>query len=54
MVAARQTALEAVYTADFNPMLGTDRTEVDPLEFVAKVLIHDLYRLRYTVPDKNR
>jgi hypothetical protein len=26
-------------------MLGTDRIEVDPLEFVAKVLIH--------VPDKN-
>jgi len=26
-------------------MLGTDRTEVDPLEFVAKVLMH--------VPDKH-
>jgi len=26
-------------------MLGTDRIEVDPLEFVAKVLMH--------VPDKN-
>ena len=36
---------KVVYTADFNPMLGTDRIEVDPLEFTAKVLIH--------VPDKN-
>ncbi len=29
-----------VYTAGFNPMLGTDRIEVDPLEFVAKVMMH--------------
>jgi hypothetical protein len=36
---------KVVYTADFNPMLGTDRIEVDLLEFTAKVLIH--------VPDKN-
>jgi len=36
---------KVVYTADFNPMLGTDRIEVDPLEFLAKVLMH--------VPDKN-
>jgi len=36
---------KVVYTAAFNPMLGTDRIEVDPLEFLAKVLMH--------VPDKN-
>lgn len=34
-----------LYTAPFNPMLGTDRIEVDPLQFVAKVLMH--------VPDRN-
>ena len=49
-VALSRIALDAdggqvVYTAEFNPMLGTDRIEVDPLEFVAKVLMH--------VPDKN-
>jgi len=36
---------KVVYRVDFNAMLGTDRIEVDPLEFVAKVLMH--------VPDKN-
>jgi len=34
-----------VYRANFNAMPGTDRIEVDPLEFIAKDLIH--------VPDKN-
>jgi len=29
-----------IYRANFNAMLGTDRIEVDPLEFVAKVLMH--------------
>ena len=36
---------KVIYRANFNAMLGTDRIEVDPLEFVAKVLMH--------VPDKN-
>ena len=35
-----------VYTADFNPMLGTDRIEISPFEFLAKVLMH--------VPSKNK
>ena len=37
---------KVVYTAEFNPMLGTDRIEVDLLEFLAKVLMH--------VPNKNK
>lgn len=37
---------KVVYTAPFNPMLGTDRIEVDALEFIAKVLMH--------VPDRNK
>jgi len=36
---------KVIYRANFNAMLGTDRIEIDPLEFVAKVLMH--------VPDKN-
>ena len=36
---------KVIYRANFNAMLGTDRIEVDPLEFVAKVLMH--------VPEKN-
>jgi len=36
---------KVIYRANFNAMPGTDRIEVDPLEFVAKVLMH--------VPDKN-
>jgi hypothetical protein len=37
---------KVVYTADFNPMPGTDRIETDPLEFLAKGLMH--------VPDRNK
>ena len=37
---------KGVYTANFSPVLGTDRIEVDPLEFLAKVLMH--------VPNKNK
>ena len=37
---------KVVYTADFNPMLGTDRIEIDPVEFLAKGLMH--------VPDRNK
>jgi len=37
---------KVVYRANFNAMLGTDRIEVDSLEFIAKVLMH--------VPDKNK
>jgi hypothetical protein len=50
-VALSRIALDAdagqvVYTADFNPMLRTDRIEVGALEFTAKVLMH--------VPEKNK
>lgn len=31
---------KVVYMADFNPLLRTDRIEVDPLEFSAMVLMH--------------
>ena len=37
---------QVIYTADFNPMPGTDRIEVGALEFTAKVLTH--------VPEKNK
>jgi len=37
---------KVIYRANFNAMLGTDRIEVESLEFVAKVLMH--------VPDKNK
>jgi len=36
---------KVIYRANFNAMLGTDRIEVEPLEFIAKVLMH--------VPDRN-
>jgi hypothetical protein len=36
---------KVVYTAPFNPRLGTDRIEVDPLEFLATALMR--------VPDRN-
>jgi len=31
---------KVIYRANFNAMPGTDRIEVEPLEFVAKVLMH--------------
>jgi len=37
--------VKVIFRAGFNAMLRTDRIEVDPLEFVAKVLLH--------VPEKN-
>ena len=36
---------KVIYRAGFNDILGNDRIEVDPLEFVAKVLMH--------IPEKN-
>jgi len=39
-------AEKVIYRAGFNAMLGTDRIEVDFLEFVAKILMH--------VPDGNK
>jgi len=31
---------KVIYRASFYAMLGTDRIEVEPLEFIAKVLMH--------------
>jgi hypothetical protein len=45
-IAVEKEEGKVIYTADFNPLLGTDRIETEPLDFLARVLMH--------VPDQNK